>query len=157
MLTNNEIIRTLNGLIETCKDGQAGFWTAANGIGNPAIRQAFLDFSKQRALFAAELQNLVHRMGGTPETDGSAAAAFRRGWTNIKEAVTGKNEQSVLTECIHAEDTAVSIFQNALQKDLPTEIVRMVQGQYDHIREGQERIRNLKIVVSEPAGPNQHV
>ncbi len=155
MLTKNEVIQTLNGLIETCKDGQEGFWTAADGISNPTIRQAFLDYSKQRSLFAGDLQNLVHQIGGTPETGGSASAAFRRGWVNIKEAVIGKNEQNVLKECIFAEDIAVSTFRNALEKGLPPDITLVVRTQFDHIREGHDRVRNLKIVVSEPTGQNE--
>ena len=83
-LDNDEVISTLNNLVETCKDGQNGFRTAAEGIKNPELTTLFNTYSQQRARFAAELQNEVRRLGGDPEETGSTAAVLHRGWINIK-------------------------------------------------------------------------
>jgi len=37
MASNEEVISTLNGLIETCRDGQEGFEAAAGGVSRPPV------------------------------------------------------------------------------------------------------------------------
>ena len=58
-LSNDEVISTLNGLIETCKDGQDGFKTAAEGVERSDLKSLFYEFAQQRSQFAGELQTLV--------------------------------------------------------------------------------------------------
>ena len=96
--TNDEVISTLNNLIETCKDGQEGFRTAAEGVKNSDLKTLFNTYSQQRAQFAGELQNEVGRLGGDPEKTGSIAATLHRGWINIKSTVTGEDEGAVISE-----------------------------------------------------------
>jgi uncharacterized protein (TIGR02284 family) len=148
MSNHSELISTLNGLIETCKDGQEGFQSAAGVMTDVGIRQIFLDASNERAVFVSELQKLVNESGGTPETSGTVAAALHRGWINLKAAVTGKDERAVLEECLRGEDVAVTIYREALDKLLPTSVAAVVQLQYDKILESRDRVRGLKIVTS---------
>jgi uncharacterized protein (TIGR02284 family) len=98
-ISNDDVISTLNGLIETCKDGQDGFKEAAEGVERSDLKSLFYEFSQQRAHFAGELQSLVQTLGGDPEKSGSVAGAIHRGWMNIKSAVTGKDEGAILNEC----------------------------------------------------------
>src|SRR3982751_6516084 len=85
---NDSVISTLNGLIETCKDGQNGFKEAAEGVERSDLKSLFYEFAQQRAQFAGELQSLVTSLGGDPENSGSTLAALHRGWINIKSVVT---------------------------------------------------------------------
>src|SRR5438128_2715118 len=41
---NRPIISTLNGLIETCKDAQNGFQTAADAVHNPDLKNLFRSY-----------------------------------------------------------------------------------------------------------------
>ena len=93
--SNDDVVSTLNGLIETCKDGQNGFKEAAEGVERSDLKSLFYEFSQQRSQFAGELQSLVQSLGGDPENTGSMAAALHRGWINIKSAVTGKDEAAI--------------------------------------------------------------
>jgi uncharacterized protein (TIGR02284 family) len=104
-ISNDDVISTLNGLIETCKDGQDGFKEAAEGVERSDLKSLFYEFSQQRAHFAGELQSLVQSLGGDPEKSGSVAGAIHRGWMNIKSAVTGKDEAAILNECERGEDS----------------------------------------------------
>jgi uncharacterized protein (TIGR02284 family) len=106
-MNRDEVIATLNELVETCKDGQDGFRTAAEGVKNAELATLFNTYSQQRGQFASELQNEVRRSGGDPEKTGSTAAALHRGWINIKSAVTGEDEGAVISECERGEDSAV--------------------------------------------------
>src|SRR5215217_9036461 len=80
---NDNVISTLNDLIETCKDGQEGFQQAADGVERSDLKSLFFEFSQQRAQFTGELQELVRGLGGDPENTGSLAGSLHRGWINI--------------------------------------------------------------------------
>src|SRR5690349_11369619 len=96
--SNDDTISTINGLIQTCKDGQEGFKQAAEGVQNSQLKTLFYDLGQQRAQFAGELQTLVRELGGDPEKEGSFSGALHRGWINIKSAVTGQDEHAILNE-----------------------------------------------------------
>src|SRR5687768_6697741 len=120
--SNDDVISTLNGLIETCKDGQDGFKEAAEGVERSDLKSLFYEFSQQRAQFAGELQSLVQTLGGDPENSGSVAAAIHRGWINIKSAVTGKDDGAILNECERGEDSAKDTYKEALKQPLPANV-----------------------------------
>jgi uncharacterized protein (TIGR02284 family) len=143
-IDNDYVISTLNNLIETCKDGQQGFHTAADGVKNSELKTLFHVLAQQRAQFAAELQAEVRRLGGDPEQAGSVAASLHRGWINIKSAVTGEDEGSVITECERGEDSAVRNYQEAINAGLPEDIRAIVERQYMEVKEAHDRIRALE-------------
>ena len=144
MASNDEAISTLNNLIETCKDGQNGFQTAADGVKNTELKTLFSTYAQQRAKFAGDLQSEVRRLGGDPEKSGSVAATLHRGWINIKSTVTGEDESAVLAECERGEDSAVSNYQDALAANLPANVRDVVQRQFTQIKEAHDRIRSLE-------------
>jgi uncharacterized protein (TIGR02284 family) len=144
MASNEEVISTLNDLIETCRDGQNGFQTAAEGVNNSELKQLFYFYSQQRASFVGELQDEVRRLGGDPENSGSVAASLHRGWIDIKSAVTGSDDGSVISECERGEDAAVSNYHDALSKDLPADVRSVVERQFAEVKKAHDRIRTLQ-------------
>ena len=144
MTDNETVISTLNNLIETCKDGQDGFQTAADGVKNGDLKTLFHTYAQQRAKFAGELQTEVRSLGGDPEQTGSVAASLHRGWINIKSAVTGEDEGAVISECERGEDAAVSNYKDALEGNLPQNIRSIVERQYTQVKEAHDRIRTLE-------------
>lgn len=140
----DDVISTLNNLIETCKDGQNGFQTASEGVKNSELKTLFLGYSQQRAKFAGELQNEVLRLGGDPEKTGSVAATLHRGWIDIKSTVTGADEGAVIAECERGEDSAVKNYKEALEQNLPQDIRSTVESQYAQVQEAHDRIRSLE-------------
>jgi uncharacterized protein (TIGR02284 family) len=143
---NEDVISTLNGLIETCKDGQQGFQSAAEGIKNTQYKQLFNEYATQRAQFVSELQAEVGRLGGDPEQAGSVAGALHRGWINIKSVVTGEDEGAILSECERGEDAAVKAYEEALKEGLSADVAPVVERQYHLIRQAHDRIRGLERV-----------
>jgi uncharacterized protein (TIGR02284 family) len=150
-MDNDNVISTLNNLIETCKDGQNGFREAADGVKNSELKTLFLAYSQQRAQFAGELQNEVLRLGGDPEKTGSVAASLHRGWIDIKSAVTGEDEGAVISECERGEDSAVKNYQDALNEDLPENIRSIIEQQFIQVKEAHDRIRTLERASSAKA------
>ena len=146
MATDKEnVIATLNNLIETCKDGQNGFQTAAEGVKNSELKTLFHTYSQQRAAFAGELQQEVRRLGGDPEKTGSLAASLHRGWIDIKVAVTGEDEGAVISECERGEDSAKKNYEDALaDENLPGDVRSIIERQYTQVKEAHDRIRALE-------------
>jgi uncharacterized protein (TIGR02284 family) len=142
--STDEIVSTLNHLIETCKDGQEGFKQAAEGIERSDLKSLFFEFSQQRAHFAGELQSLVQTLGADPETAGSFAGSLHRGWINIKSAVTGKDEEAILNECERGEDSAKDAYTEAMEKPLPSYIRETVSNQYQSILQAHDRVKALR-------------
>jgi uncharacterized protein (TIGR02284 family) len=148
-----DVVAVLNDLIETCKDGEKGFRTAAEGVSNSELGTLFLNYAEQRASFAAELQAEVRRVGGDPETGGTALGALHRGWIDIKSAVAGKDEGAIIAEAERGEDHAVRMYREALEKNLPTAVQTIVENQYIHIRDAHDHVRALERLHSEkPSG-----
>lgn len=143
-IDNDDLISTLNNLIETCKDGQSGFQTAADGVKNTELKTLFHTYAQQRGQFAGELQGEVRRLGGDPEQTGSIAATLHRGWIDIKSAVTGEDENAVISECERGEDSAVSNYKDALDANLPADVRSIVERQYAQVKEAHDRIRALE-------------
>jgi len=142
--SNDDVISTLNNLIETCKDGQEGFKEAAEGVERSDLKSLFYEFSQQRAQFAGELQSVVQQLGGDPENSGSVAGALHRGWINIKSAVMGKDESAILNECERGEDVAKNAYKGALEEALPANIMETVQTQYQAVVSAHDRVRALR-------------
>jgi uncharacterized protein (TIGR02284 family) len=130
---NDSVISTLNNLIETCKDGENGFRTAADGVKNSELKTLFLTYSQQRAQFAAELQ---------------AEVRLHRGWINIKSTVTGEDEGAVISECERGEDSAAKNYKEALNENLPANLQSIVQQQFTAVKEAHDRIRALEKATS---------
>lgn len=147
-MKNEDTIHTLNQLIETCKDGEEGFRTAAEGVSDPKVRTTFQEYSRQRAGMARELQDEVRGLGGSAETSGSVSGSLHRGWINIKSAVTGKDEHRIIAEAERGEDVAKKVFEDALNAPLPEQVKPLVQRMAGQVREAHDRVRDM-----EKAGP----
>ncbi len=145
MATNNsEVISVLNDLIETCKDGANGFRTAADAVKGMEAKTVFEGRIPIIERSATELQAQVRRLGGDPEKSGSVAASVHRGWIDVKSAVTGRDDNAIITECERGEDFAVKSYEEALRKDLPSDVRGVVERQYQGTLLNRDKVRALK-------------
>lgn len=141
-----EIVHTLNNLIETSKDGEAGFKVCAEDAKRPDLKQVFMERSRQCGSAAAELQRTVLELGGKPEDSTSVSGDLHRRWVDLKSLVTGKDAEAILNEAERGEDVAKKHYAEALHKDLPTDIRAMVQRQYEGVLRNHDQIRALRNV-----------
>ena len=149
--TNDEVISTLNSLIETCKDGQNGFQTAAEGVQNSNLKSTFYEFGQQRAKFVGELQALVRELGGDPENSGSVAASLHRGWINIKSTITGQDDAAILNEAERGEDIAKNAYKEALEMSLPSNVLTVLQRQSTDVQLAHDTVRDLRNAANNEA------
>jgi uncharacterized protein (TIGR02284 family) len=139
-----DAIGVLNDLIQTCRDGQDGFHTAADGVEDPNLKRLFTSYAQQRAEFTEELQREVRQLGGDAERSGHAAGAVHRGWINVKAAVTGKDDGAIISECERGEDIAKRNYQNALEETLPSDVRLLIERQYMQVKDAHDHVRSLE-------------
>ncbi len=141
---NKDVTSVLNDLIETCKDGEEGFKTAAERAKDSSLKSLFSKYASQRASYVTELQSAVRALGEDPATSGHVAASLHRGWINLKEALAKDEDKAIIFECESGEDSAMKSYKEALSKSLPANILSMVQKQFAGVQEAHGVIRDMK-------------
>ena len=145
MAQQKEIISTVNGLIETLKDGEKGFKEAADAVKDPQLKSLFQEYSQQRSRFANELQTQAKSLGESePEKTSSAAGAMHRAWINLKSAVTSGSDKAILSEVERGEDSAVHEFEEAMHDGLTSTLRDIVSRQFSEIKSAHDRVRHLR-------------
>ena len=134
----------LNDLVETSKDGEKGFRTAADDTKNAELKSIFMRRAEDCAKGASDLQQIVVRLGGKPEQGGSVAGALHRGWVDVKSKVADRDDLAILEECERGEDVAKAKYRKALEETLPDDIRAVVQRQYDGVVKNHDQIRDLR-------------
>ena len=143
-MDNDNAIATLNKLITTTKDGEQGFRAAADAVKDPQTKALFHEYSRQRAQMARELQDEVRTLGGDPENAGSVSGSAHRGWMNIKSAVTGGNDATIIAEAERGEDVAKQAYEDALKQGLPPTTLSLVRQHSARVREAHDKVRALE-------------
>jgi uncharacterized protein (TIGR02284 family) len=145
MATEEKEVRgILNDLIETCKDGEQGFRTAAEKAKESSLKSLFTKYSLQRAEYGRELQALVTQMGGDPATSGHVSASLHRGWMNLKEALSKNEDKALIEECEAGEDAALKNYREARTKALPVSVTTTLQRQSTGVEEAHRTLSDLK-------------
>jgi uncharacterized protein (TIGR02284 family) len=145
MAQQKEVISTVNGLIETLKDGEKGFKEAAGAVKDPQLKSLFQEYAQQRSRFATELQTQARNLGESgPEKASSTAGAMHRAWINLKSAVTSGDDKAILSECERGEDSAVHEFEEAMQDGLTSPLRDVVSRQFSEIKSAHDRVKHLR-------------
>jgi uncharacterized protein (TIGR02284 family) len=148
-LSNDKSIEVLNDLIETCRDGQQGYATAAKDAKDAELMRVFTHYSAQRGDYVRELQERVRELGGDPDKHGTVSGTLHRGWVNLKTALTTQEPHAVLAECERGEDAAVQNYRDAMQSaELDMASRSLVQKQAAGVKEAHDRIKELRDSVA---------
>ncbi|MFZ2854577.1 MAG: PA2169 family four-helix-bundle protein [Rhodocyclaceae bacterium] len=139
-----EVISTLNGLIETCKDGEYGFRSCAEHVNVPELITLFSQRADDCRQAAHELQEQVMQLGGEPDTRGSAAGALHRGWVAVRSKLSSYDDLDVLKDCERGEEAAVAAYRAALEKTIPEPVRSLVERQYQGAQRNHKQIRELR-------------
>jgi uncharacterized protein (TIGR02284 family) len=139
-LKNKEIVSILNDLIEVCKDGEQGYKDAADDVKDDSIKQMLFKYSEQRGRFYSELQYMVSKLGGEVEFGGSILGVLHRRWMDIRFGIAGSKTEAILNECIRGEKSALSAYRKALHRELPVDIYKIIEKQYNEISEACQNI-----------------
>jgi uncharacterized protein (TIGR02284 family) len=142
---SNQIVDTLNDLIETSKDGEFGFQACAEHTTSDELRNLFTLRSKECQQAAAELQPLVIQQGGKADQGGTTSGALHRGWVAVRGSLTGYSDVAMLEECERGEDAALARYRKALKdNELPESIRAIVARQELGVQRNHDQIKLLR-------------
>jgi uncharacterized protein (TIGR02284 family) len=147
----NDIIEVLEKLIETCRDGQAGYLDAAEHSRNAELRNYFQRQSMERSKFAGELEKVAQRLGESdPGRSPSIANKLHRAWIDVKYRLGG-GDASVLGSVEAGEDNAKHHYLEALRADLPVDVRTIIERQAESVFDAYAQVRTLRDVYKRAA------
>lgn len=155
MEMRNDALKAINDLVETCKDGEKGFKTAAENVDNPQLKAELTRFAQQRSDFRSELETVAKQFGGSVEETNTvtgmamdAAGAVHRGWINLKSAITGHDNKAILSECENGDAAALKTYETVMtSSDIPLSVKSVIQKQHDEIEAAKAAISSLKNTI----------
>jgi len=145
MIANDDVVKVLNRLVVTSKDGEYGFNACARQTRSPHLRTLFLRRAHDCYLAAAELKMHVALLGGKPKTRSSIQGGLHRCWVWLRGSLLGYSEQSVLDECDRGERAALLRYRAALRATLPVAERLVVEYQFRGVLRNQDEIRALHL------------
>jgi uncharacterized protein (TIGR02284 family) len=142
---HSDEISTLNTLIATTIDSVTGYENSAKDIDNQRFAQIFRERANERQQVVEQLRSEVRRLGGDPEDDGSFMGKTHQRFEDLKAAVTGQDEKSIVNEVERGEDYLKEKFETALNSDTLSGQSRSVVEQcYQSVRQGHDQMSQLK-------------
>ena len=141
---NDDVIDTLNELIETCKDGEYGFAELADNVHSNELRALFRNLSQTCTEAASELQRCASEYGARAETGGSVAGAVHRGWVSVRSVLSSHTDQAMLEECERGEDAALARYRRALNRDLPADVRTLIARQLEGVQRNHDQVKALR-------------
>ena len=136
--------KVLDELLESCRDGEYGFSTAAEHVESAELQSLFLRHSAECGSAALELEREIRQLGKEPSSGGTVAGALHRGWVSVKSVLTTHDDMAVLEECERGEDTAVARYRKALESPLPAALRALVERQAAGAQRNHDEVRNLR-------------
>ena len=115
MTEHSDTISTLNTLIATTIDSITGYEDSAQNIDNERLREIFRQRANERQQVVEQLRAEVRRLGGDPEDGGSFLGKAHQRFEDLKAAITGRDEKSIVNEVERGEDYLKGKWQAALQ------------------------------------------
>lgn len=143
-MARDETIDTLNDLLETSLDGEAGFGHAARYAESPSLRQVFLHRAQDCQRAAEELRTEILALGGRPREHGSGGGLLHRMWLNVRGKLASHSDAAMLDECERGEDVATARYEKALDASLPDNVRLMIERQFEGALRNHDQIRHLR-------------
>ncbi len=144
MSDRDDVIDTLNDLIETSHDGEYGFRELSERAQAPELKQTFARRADEIRTSVAALQQAVVQQGGKAEDGGTAAGALHRGWVAVRSKITTSTDLSLLEEAERGEDSALATYRKASKRDLPAPVQALVEQQLQGVQRNHDQIKQLR-------------
>ena len=140
----NSAISVLNDVLQTVRDSEQGFTTAAGAVKDPQTKGLFERYARQRGEMARELEQEIGKLGGTAGTGGSVSGSLHRGWMNLKGAISALDDKAIISEAERGEDVAKGAYATALNESLPAGVRRLIEDQAAIVRLAHDEVRVLE-------------
>ena len=152
MAEHSDTISTLNTLIATTIDSITGYEDSAQNVDNERFREIFRRRANERQDVVEELRSEVRRLGGDPEDGGSFLGKAHQRFEDLKAAITGRDEKSIINEVERGEDYIKGKFEAALKGDtLSGDSRALVERCFQSVKAGHDQMSALKHGMETPS------
>jgi uncharacterized protein (TIGR02284 family) len=141
---NDDVIDTLNQLLESCRDGEYGFTECAEHVKAQDIKTLLLRHADECRGAAAELTSQIRQLGGEIDKGGTVTGAMHRGWVSVRRVLSGYTDLAMLKECERGEDAAVARYRAALKENLPPSVRSLVERQAQGAQRNHDQVKALR-------------
>lgn len=144
-MDNDAQVGVLETLTTTLIDSVNGYEDAAKNTDNSRLQQIFTQHAQERRRVCDDLRSEIRRLGGDPPDDGSMMGKTHQSWLDLKAAVTGRDDESIVNSVEAGEDYLKEKFETALDdSDLGSEARQVVERAYQSVRSGHDQISRMK-------------
>ena len=140
----DDVIETLNDLLESCRDGEYGFRECAEHVKAQDIKTLLSRHADECRAAGLELVTHIRRLGGEPDEGGSVSGAMHRGWVSVRGSLSGHTDLAMLDECERGEDAALARYRSALKEDLPSDIRAVMERQAQGAQRNHDQVKALR-------------
>lgn len=141
---DEDIIESLNDLLESCRDGEYGFRECAEHTKAQDLKTLLVRHADECRAAGLELQTLIRQLGGKPDEGGSVSGALHRGWVSVRASLSAFSDQAMLNECERGEDAAVARYRKALKRNFPAAIRAVVERQAQGAQRNHDQVKALR-------------
>jgi uncharacterized protein (TIGR02284 family) len=142
-MTKDEIVDTLNDLIQITEDSHEGYRKSAEDAEEEDLKSLFNDLSAQRGAMVRDLQKHVAEQGGAPEASGTMLGGAHRFFVGLKSSVMGRDRTAILQEIERGENEAIRRYEQALDKDLPEYLSGVISQHLTRLRSDRDRVASM--------------
>ena len=142
-MTKDEIVDTLNDLIQITEDSHEGYRKSAEDAKEQDLKSLFNDLSAQRGAMVRDLQKHVAEQGGAPEASGTIVGGAHRFFVGLKSSVMGRDRTAIIQEVERGESEAIRRYEQALGKDLPPHLAGVISQHLSRLRTDRDRIASM--------------
>ncbi|MFD1143260.1 PA2169 family four-helix-bundle protein [Larkinella insperata] len=144
MISNEEIVDSLNELVKINNDRIQGYEKAVEDTKDANLDDIFRHNIIQSQQFRSELADHIVRIDGSAVSSATStdiSSKIHRAWIDIKTALTGSDEQAVLSSVEFGENAAVEAYEEAIEKDhIPAYIREVLQKQLEQLKTARDRV-----------------
>lgn len=148
MIKNEEIVDDLNDLVKINNDRIQGYEKAIEDNEDPQLDDLFRHYVIQSQNFRSQLADHIVRIDGLAVSDATStdvSSKIHRAWIDIKQAITGKDRNTVLSSVEFGENAAVEAYQDAIDKDhIPAYIKEDLKKQLTELQSALDKIKSLE-------------
>ncbi|RKS53030.1 uncharacterized protein (TIGR02284 family) [Gillisia mitskevichiae] len=149
--SHNEIVNNLNELLEKNYDAEKGFKKALEDAENPSLKNFFKKQAVIRSRFKNEIEKELHELNAHPKIkEGSATGSLHRAWIDIKTALSGNDDESVLEECIRGEKASAKEYEEKLSKGhFSPNVKAMLTSQLHEIKNTISSVKRMEDIADD--------
>lgn len=148
--SHKKLVQVLSTLLEKNYDAEKGYKKALEHAKRPEIKQFLKEQAVRHNHFATELDKEIHLLNEHPQSkgNGSVLGNIHKFWMDFRTAITKKDDEALLEECLRGEKASLKEYDKEIQQNiLSPKIKGMLEAHRDHIKETISEIKRLEQIA----------